>query len=153
MLNGHCDLFKRTVSPSVSGVFSQESLKRVLGGRIRSKVHCTRLVKRTEPLNLPKFKQIGFGIPPVCQRLFSTRSNTSSSLLPGRANIKVDPAVDQRRTLLAHALVDVSGTTFSSSDALKILEHIPLPVVSGMWVLYRRRLRFPSIWQALCLWR
>ena len=45
---------------------------------------------------------------------------------------------DQRVTILAHALHDVSGHPITSlADARKILYAVPAPVRSRVWVLYR----------------
>jgi hypothetical protein len=46
--------------------------------------------------------------------------------------------VDGQKTVLASALVEVSGLPIPSpADALRILSTVPVPVLNRVWVLYR----------------
>jgi hypothetical protein len=52
--------------------------------------------------------------------------------------IPFTPAEDHRKTLLIHALSDISGMPVESQDdARKILNQLPEKILSKIWVLYR----------------
>jgi len=57
-------------------------------------------------------------------------------------NITFPKGKNQRRILLAHALADVSDIPVENLDAaLKVLDPIPTPLISRMFVVYRGNLR------------
>ena len=53
-------------------------------------------------------------------------------------SIKIDPKKNRLRSLLSHALVEVSGLKFDTAEsALKVLEAIPASVIQRVFILWR----------------
>jgi hypothetical protein len=50
------------------------------------------------------------------------------------------PNEDQRKTIVSHALADVSGLKVTVAQALDILKRLPDAIFWKIWILYRRNL-------------
>jgi hypothetical protein len=59
---------------------------------------------------------------------------------PEETRLKFLPGEDQRKVILAAALVDISGLPIAGSDSRKVINAIPESVLWRIWVLYRGNL-------------
>jgi hypothetical protein len=59
---------------------------------------------------------------------------------PEEARLQFSKTEDQRKTIMARALVDVSGMPVTPEQAMTILKNIPDAVFWRMWVVYRGNL-------------
>lgn len=68
--------------------------------------------------------------------------------------IKFDPAKDRLRTILAHALDEVSGLKVKSiADATRIFEAIPFAVVYRIFLIYTGSLPEPKLFKTMGLYK
>lgn len=59
-----------------------------------------------------------------------------------------------QRTLLAHALIDISGVAIASTtEALRALDPIPTPLIQRMFIIYRGSLRQSAKFTAASLYK
>jgi len=69
-------------------------------------------------------------------------------------DIKYLPKQDRRRTQLAYALDEISGFKISSpAEAIKVMNAIPLSVISRVFILYRAAFPEPRIFSTVGLYK
>jgi hypothetical protein len=68
--------------------------------------------------------------------------------------IKPDPSKDRFRTLLSHALAEVSGLKITSAaDAARVLEAIPSAIIYRIFLIYKGGLPEPRVFKTVGLYR
>jgi hypothetical protein len=68
--------------------------------------------------------------------------------------LKFDPKKDRMRTILANALVEVSGLKINTvEDAWKVIAPLPDPIVSRVFVIYKGSLPEPRVFTTLGLYK
>lgn len=69
-------------------------------------------------------------------------------------SVQYDAKKNRQRTLLAHALVEVSGLKVSSVDeAWKVLDPVPEQILNRVYIIYRGSLPQPQIFTTLGLYK
>jgi hypothetical protein len=69
-------------------------------------------------------------------------------------SIKTDPKKNRLRSILAHALVEISGLKIDTADAaLKVLDAIPMSVIQRVFILWRDASPVPRLFTTTGLYK